>query len=156
MGKNNALIGWLFVAVQAVVLVALIVLPGRDDWPTPASVRTVGYGLLVVGLVIIAVGALGLGKSVTPTPVPVSYGQLQTGGLYRFVRHPIYTGVLAIVAGLTIRSGSFISLAVAAATLVFFHVKARWEEQRLAERYEGYAAYAAATPRFVPRFGGRN
>ena len=94
--------------------------------------------------------SLSLGRSLTPTPVPVNYGALKTGGLYRFVRHPIYTGVLAIVVGLTLRSGSWISLVVAAVTVVFFTVKARWEEGQLMERYSGYAVYAAQTPRYVP------
>jgi protein-S-isoprenylcysteine O-methyltransferase Ste14 len=30
-------------------------------------------------------------------------------------------------------------------------MKARWEENRLMQRFEGYAGYAARTPRFVPR-----
>jgi protein-S-isoprenylcysteine O-methyltransferase Ste14 len=29
-------------------------------------------------------------------------------------------------------------------------VKARWEEKRLTQRFEGYASYAARTARFVP------
>ena len=29
-------------------------------------------------------------------------------------------------------------------------VKARWEEVRLSRRFEGHAAYASRTPRFVP------
>jgi protein-S-isoprenylcysteine O-methyltransferase Ste14 len=103
-----------------------------------------------VGLVVIVVASLGLGTGLTPTPVPSLRGHLETGGLYRFVRHPIYTGVLAIVAGLTVRSGSYVTLAVAVATVFFFNRKAAWEEARLRERYDGYAEYAARTPRFVP------
>jgi protein-S-isoprenylcysteine O-methyltransferase Ste14 len=33
---------------------------------------------------------------------------------------------------------------------VLLTAKARWEERRLAQRFEGYAEYAARTPRFVP------
>jgi protein-S-isoprenylcysteine O-methyltransferase Ste14 len=50
-----------------------------------------------------------------------------------------------------LRSGSLITLAVGAVTVAFFNAKAAWEEKRLAERYPGYAAYAARTPRFIPR-----
>ena len=47
--------------------------------------------------------------------------------------------------------GRFAFLATVAVTVVFFHVKARWEEAQLAERYPGYREYAARTPRFIPR-----
>ena len=150
---SRHLVGWSFVAVQAVLLGLLVLLPGRSDWPTPGWLEMAGFVGLLVGLAIIAVAALGLGRSLTPTPVPVGYGSLTTNGLYRLVRHPIYTGVLTIVAALAVRSGSWLSLAVAVVTVVFFNQKAAWEEARLSERYAQYPAYAAATPRFVPRIG---
>ena len=147
---DRRVVGWLFVAGQVVLLVALVLLPGRDDWPTPSWVWMVGQAAVVAGLVVIVVASLRLGTGLTPTPVPNARGRMVTGGLYRFVRHPIYTGVLMIVVGLTIRSGSYITLAVAVATIVFFDRKAAWEEARLRERYDGYAGYAERTPRFVP------
>lgn len=148
---SRSAIGWTWVAGQVVLLVALVVLPGRDDWPTPTWVRTVAQVVFVAGIVVLVVASLRLGRALTPTPMPTSSGALQTGGLYRFVRHPIYSGVLLIVVGVTLRSGSVVTLAVAVATVVFFDRKARWEEARLAERFPDYAEYAARTPRFVPR-----
>ena len=59
-------------------------------------------------------------------------------------------GVLSIVVGLTLRSGSVVTLSVALVTVVFFDRKARWEEAQLRERYPDYAEYASRTPRFVP------
>ncbi len=143
-------VGWAFVAGQVVVLVALVLLPGRNDWPTPPWVRTAGQVLVIAGFVLMIAASLRLGRGLTATPVPNARGQLITRGLYRYVRHPIYTGVLLIVAGLTLRSGSVVTLAVAVVTVVFFDRKARWEEARLRERYPGYAEYASHTPRFVP------
>lgn len=148
---NRNLTGWLFVAAQAGLLIALLLLPGGDDWATPSLLQAVGYAAVLGGLTIVVLAALRLGPALTPTPIPTKSGQLTTSGFYRYVRHPIYTGVLVIVAGLTIRSGSLISLAVAALTILFFISKAKWEEARLTERYDDYPAYAAVTPRFVPR-----
>ena len=143
-------VGWAFVAGQVVLLVALVLLPGRDDWPTPSWVWMIGQVLVIAGFVLMIVASLRLGRGLTATPVPNRRGQLITGGLYRYVRHPIYTGVLLIVVGLTLRSGSFVTLAVAVVTVVFFDRKARWEEAQLRERYPDYAEYASRTPRFVP------
>lgn len=148
---NHRMIGWLWVAGQAVLLGALILLPGRDDWATPAVLLAIANILFFSGLGIIAIGALGLGAAITPTPVPAGRGSLITSGFYRHVRHPIYTGVLAVVSGMTLRSGSWFHLVIAVATVFFFDRKSAWEENKLAEHYPGYQQYAAVTPKFVPQ-----
>ncbi len=147
---SDRAIGWSFVGIQVVLLGALIFLPGSNDWPTPQWLRTLGTVVNVLGFALLIVAALGLGSSLTPTPVPKKSGQLTTGGLYRFVRHPIYTGVLMIVVALVATSGSWLHLAIGVVTVGFFTVKARWEEERLRLEYPEYDFYARATGRFVP------
>ena len=143
-------IGWTFVGVQVVLLVGLVLLPGGDDYDVPGWLRVLADALLVVGIAVGVVAAVALGRSLTATPVPNDGGSLRTDGLYGHVRHPIYTGVILIVVAIALRSGSLAVVALAAVTIGFFVVKTRWEEQRLAERYPGYEAYAATTPRFFP------
>ncbi len=143
-------IGWLFVAAQVVLLVALVLVPTGSAWPMPTWLRWLSLAITGAGLVGILVASLHLGRALTPTPVPNGHGELRTGGLYRYVRHPIYTGVLAAVVGVTLGTRQWWGLALGLATIWFFSWKARWEEARLAEVYPGYAAYADATPRFVP------
>lgn len=144
-------LGWASVGAQIALLLLIVMLPSRDDWPTPGWVTVLGVVVSAIGVVIGVVASLRLGSALTPTPVPSSRGELTTTGLYQWVRHPIYTGVLAIVLGVVLRSGSMPKALVAVLLLAFFTIKARWEEQQLAEHYPGYAAYAASTPRFIPR-----
>jgi protein-S-isoprenylcysteine O-methyltransferase Ste14 len=148
---SRRLTGWLFVAAQAVLLAALVVTPGiGPGWTVPAWLRWIGFGLVAAGLAVVGVAAARLGPSLTPTPVPRAGGRLATAGLYRYVRHPIYSGVLLVVVGLMVRSGTAVTVAIGAFTIVFFNQKAAWEEARLSERYPDYRDYAARTPRFVP------
>lgn len=147
---NRSTIGWIWVGGQVLLLGSLVLLPGRDDWSTPGWAGTGATIMFLGGLAVIVVAALGLGGSLTPTPVPNERGSLKTGGFYRYVRHPIYTGVLAVVAGMTLRSESWLHLVIAAATVMFFDRKAAWEEVQLVERYPSYRSYAAVTPKFVP------
>ncbi len=142
--------GWIFVGAQGVLLVALLLVPRQDHWPTPTWVEVVSVVLGVAGLAVAVSAALRLGSALTPTPVPSATGHLTTDGLYRYVRHPIYSGVLVVTAGLVLRSGSVVGVGVGIALVVFFGFKARWEEKRLIRRYPEYAAYAARTTRFVP------
>ena len=148
---DHARRGWLFVAAQAALLVTLVVLPGRDDWPVPAWLSALGGALVVCGLALVVAAGLRLGPALTPSPEPTAAGQLRTDGLYRWVRHPIYSGVLAVVVGIVVGSGSVITAVVGGATFGFFWWKSSWEEARLRSRYPHYDAYARVTPRFVPR-----
>lgn len=148
-GKGTT--GWLFVLAQVALFVAIAIVPSSDDWATTRWVLVISAVLTVGGLALVLAAALRLGHSLTATPVPIDRGALTTSGLYRYVRHPIYSGALAIVLGVALRSGNRVSVPLALLTIVFFDAKARWEERLLSERYPGYADYAALTPRFVPR-----
>ena len=140
----------LLVTGQFLLIGFLVLLPHRHDWPVPASLTVALSALTVVGVALMVIGATGLGRGLTATPLPNAHAQLRTGGLYRFVRHPIYSGLLLTMSSLTAASGSVLRLLTLCALFVLLTVKARWEERRLAQRFEGYAEYAARTPRFVP------
>lgn len=139
------------VAGQFALLALLVLLPGRSDWPVPrALVVACGVGA-ITGLSVMVLGATALGRGLTAVPLPNGHAQLRTGGLYQLVRHPIYSGLILTMASITLASGSVPRVLVLALLIALLTVKARWEESRLAERFEGYAAYATRTPRFVPR-----
>jgi protein-S-isoprenylcysteine O-methyltransferase Ste14 len=148
--ERDLVAAWALLLVQLGLLAAIFLLPPGHAWTVRTWVRTGARVLQVAGFVVLGIGLLNLGRSATPLPTPVSGGELRSGGLYRHVRHPIYTGVIALAVGSAVPSGS---LAVAVATLALvigLAIKARWEERRLGARYPGYAAYAAGTPRFIP------
>lgn len=86
----------------------------------------------------------------TATPLPNAHARLRTTGLYRFVRHPIYSGLLLAATAFTVGTGSVTRVVVLVLLVLLLTVKARWEEPRLSRRFEGHAAYASRTPRFVP------
>ncbi|MEL7158057.1 MAG: methyltransferase [Actinomycetota bacterium] len=146
-------IGWLFVVIQFLLLAALVLLPSGDDWSRPGWLQLLSTVVFVAGLAIVAAAALGLGPALTATPVPTAGGHLVTGGLFRFARHPIYTGVLLVVTAVAVRSGSVVTVAVAVVTIAFFWVKSSWEEVQLRRTYPDYDHYAAVTGRFFPRLG---
>lgn len=140
----------LMVAGQFVLIGILVLLPNRNDWPVPTAVTVACGAATVLGVAVMVVGATGLGRGLTATPLPNTHAQLRTGGLYRYARHPIYSGLMLMMASITVAAGSVLRLITLAALVLLLNVKARWEETRLAQRFEGYADYAARTPRFVP------
>ncbi len=125
---------------------------GRNDWSNHSVITLIARVAVLSGLTIVGLAAVNLGTALTPTPMPKHEMSLRTNGLYRFVSHPMYSGVLLAVVGTVIGSRSFVKVALGLVVIVFFALKARWEEKRLRETYPEYAEYCAVTPRFVPRF----
>jgi protein-S-isoprenylcysteine O-methyltransferase Ste14 len=83
-------------------------------------------------------GGVTLGRSLTPFPSP--RGHHTEDGPYRFVRHPIYGGVVVLATGIALTS-SPVALAPALALAPFFLVKARYEERLLAAVDASYVDY---------------
>lgn len=143
--------GWTLVAVQGVLLVLLVVLPHRSP-SVPAVVA--GLVLIAAGAAVLLVAFRVLGRALTPTPVPVAGAGLRTDGPYRWVRHPIYTGVLLAAAGFTVALGSWWTAGAWLVLLVFFWGKWRWEDRLLSGRYGAeWSAWAARTGAIVPGLG---
>ena len=143
---------WLLVAGQFALRAVIIVVPSGTAGSLPAWAARAADVCALVGLALMAVAALGLGRGLTAAPLPNEHARLRTGGLYRYARHPIYTGLLLTMGSLTVASGSVPRLVAFAVLLGLITGKARWEEGHLARRFAGYPAYAARTPRFVPRW----
>jgi protein-S-isoprenylcysteine O-methyltransferase Ste14 len=143
--------GW--VAIQF-VLFGLLALAGTAGpaWGDPWLIagRIAGAILIGTGLVIVALGLIGLRESVTAVPRPVEGGRLIETGVYGLVRHPIYTGIIAAAAGFGLATASPPALFVALVLLVFFDLKSRREEAWLLDAYPGYEAYRRRVRKLVP------
>lgn len=134
----------------ALLVVLAVEMPG-PRWTAPGWVAVAGLILVVVGIGYVAIGSLGLGsRTLTATPVPRATASLQTAGLYRWSRHPLYTGVIVIGLGLALRRVSVVAVLALIALVVLLDRKARYEEALLVERYPEYGPYRDRTPRFFP------
>jgi protein-S-isoprenylcysteine O-methyltransferase Ste14 len=144
------------VLIQGILLV-VVAAAGTvgPDWDGTVRVATtIGGGLLIVaGLTLSARGAIDLRDALTPLPRPRADAQLVETGVYRFVRHPIYGGLVVAAAGWGLLTASLAALAAAIVLLGFFELKSRREEAWLERRFAGYAAYRARTRRLIPWIG---
>lgn len=150
MTQSRAL-GWLLVAVQFGLLATLVLGPSEPIWSVSPAIRLIGAALQWIGLGVIVASAWTLGRAASVHPEPTDHSSLRTIGLYRFVRHPIYTGVLLLAVGTAGKAGAVLDLILAVALTSLLIIKARFEERLLAQRFPEYAAYARSTPRFLPR-----
>lgn len=144
-------IGWLWVTAQFALLAVLLFMPWQLHAPVlmyTGAVIAVGGGLLALSV------SRTLGEAFTPTPVPRSTAHLSRGGPYRFIRHPMYLGVLAIVLGLLIAAGTWPAWVWGLVLVIFFWFKSRWEDRALQRAYGAdWEQWAAQTGAFIPRRG---
>ena len=142
------ILGWAAVVAQFAAI-GLILLTTGTVATSPQWLWLIGLGCIIVGAAVLAIAFVNLGGSLTPTPVPNQAG-LRTTGLYRWIRHPIYTGVLLIMLGVALRSFGWLPMLAWLLLLLILSAKANWEERMLAGTYPEYAEYKKHTRRFLP------
>jgi protein-S-isoprenylcysteine O-methyltransferase Ste14 len=143
--------GRLLVSAQFLLIGVIAISPGDRLWPSSGWLVLFEVILLLAGGAILALAFAHLGPALTANPVPKAGAPLQTSGIYAFVRHPIYTGVLVSGLGVALYRTSMISFIAYGSLVLLLNFKARWEEVFLKTKHSGYLTYMVHVPRFVPR-----
>ncbi len=145
----NHLRAWSYVFVQGLILVLLVFL-SDDIGPTVSRVAYVGAALEWLGFIGILMSAISIRTSLTALPLPKQHSRLGTSGLYKYVRHPMYTSVIILALGIALLSGNIIKYGLVIGLIVLFYRKSVYEEHYLRLKHSDYEAYAKKTPRFIP------
>ena len=132
-------------------------IPYRLRGPGPHSVSGLGWlGLapMVVGLAMYLWCAWDFAVFGRGTPLPLDAPkQLIAHGLYRFVRNPMYVGVLLAILGQALWFGSAVTLRYALAVALLFHLfVVFYEEPTLRRKFgKSYTQYSLEVPRWLPK-----
>ena len=126
---------------------------GRRFVTETDGVRVLGVAMTAMGIMLCIWARLHLGKYWSDKVVLKVDHRLIRSGPYRFLRHPIYSGVLLGIAGTALAIGEWrgvLALAVASVNYVF---KARREERILAGQFgEEFAEYTKHAGFLAPRW----
>jgi methyltransferase len=144
----------LMVAVH-VALFAVSAWPRRGR-RVPRSLEIAALGGLVAatGLRVWVIRTLGTNWNVTAHVPPD--GHMETGGPYRYVRHPNYVAVALEFLCLPVAVGAVPEaaiLSIANAAVLVPRIRA---EERLLDEIPGYREAFRGVPRFIPRPGARS
>jgi protein-S-isoprenylcysteine O-methyltransferase Ste14 len=116
----------------------------------PAWIRWLGGVIIVAGAGVMGWGMRSLGRNLTPGIEPLPGAELVATGAYAYVRHPIYTGVVLLLAGYTLAWSNWtLAIVMGFIALQYFQAKAAAEERWLMKRFPGYPTYMRRVPRRV-------
>jgi protein-S-isoprenylcysteine O-methyltransferase Ste14 len=130
-------------------LVGFEILPFPKEY---AWMQMAGFGLVLLGWLISVRGRHDLG-----TNWARSYNyqikdkqELVTSGVYKYIRHPIYSGIMFMFIGSELIVQSYLVLAY---LLLYYGVflQTKWEETLLIEHFgKAYKVYMGKTKRLIP------
>jgi protein-S-isoprenylcysteine O-methyltransferase Ste14 len=122
------------------------------DYPLHPIPLGAGVVCLVLGLWLFQRSHADLGTNWSLTLVVREQHQLITQGVYRWVRHPMYSSLLVYAAGLALVVPNwFVGPSYTVAMLLLIALRLGPEERMMREEFgKDYEAYAATTKRLIP------
>jgi protein-S-isoprenylcysteine O-methyltransferase Ste14 len=122
----------------------------RRFLPPNAFFLVSGAVLLAAGLGFSVWARRHLGRNWSASVVVKEGHTLVRTGPYRYVRHPIYTGILLAILGMVLTIGEWRGPLAMLCVLLSFAVKSRQEEARMRETFPEYREYQRKTKALVP------
>lgn len=139
----------LAIVVVAVVLVRLRVFSGHGSIDSP-WLWGVGLTLFAAGLALAVWARVYIGRNWGTPMSRKADPELVTSGPYRWIRHPIYSGILLAMIGTAVALRPF-WLVPAAILGGYFVYSATREERYMAERFpDAYPDYRRSTRMLIP------
>jgi protein-S-isoprenylcysteine O-methyltransferase Ste14 len=124
------------------VMMAFSALDHRMGWSTvPVWVSVLGDVLVVAGLGLTMLVVIQ--NAYAAATVTVETGQkVASGGVYKFVRHPMYVGTLIMMVGIPLALGSYWGLLFVIPGVLVLVFRILDEEALLTQELPGYREYA--------------
>jgi len=127
--------------------IALAVFPVPGAAHGPAAVLAACAAGALLGIVTLAHNRIG---NFRVYPEPKAGARLITSGPYALIRHPMYTSLMLVTAGVAAWNGHLLNWAGLALVIAAVTSKAAREERFMRAAHDGYDAYRQRTRRFIP------
>jgi protein-S-isoprenylcysteine O-methyltransferase Ste14 len=118
--------------------------------PTAPAITIAGLVLYGSGALTHLVSMATLGRSFSNQVELQAEHHLVTTGIYSFIRHPVYSGILHLTFSSAFMMNSLLALLPAAVVAWSVAGRIRREERFLVENLPGYREYMLRTKRLVP------
>ena len=139
------------VSIQLVLFI-LFTIPVSGSLEFLSWFKNVGLIATIIGFIVLAIAILQLNKNLSPFPTPKADAVLIQNGLYTWVRHPIYSGILIMFFGYGIYQASLYKLFITLIIWILFYFKTQYEELQLKQKFPDYSNFKQSRGRFFPNF----
>jgi protein-S-isoprenylcysteine O-methyltransferase Ste14 len=140
-----------FVGNQLVLfLIYLISTPAYPLKYDSKIAENIFFIITLVGILLIGISLLLLNKNLTPFPTPKQDSELIKTGVYKIIRHPIYTGLILTTFFYALYSHSLVKIVIAIILFILFYFKSKYEESLLCIKFPDYYNYIKHSYRFFP------
>jgi protein-S-isoprenylcysteine O-methyltransferase Ste14 len=119
-------------------------------YPPGPTLPLVGAALVAAGLAFAIWARVHLGRNWSSKVVVKEDHSLVRDGPYRWVRHPIYTGMLLALLGTALAIGEWRGFLALACALIGVLFRVHAEEARMGETFSEYAQYRRQTSALIP------
>lgn len=141
--------GWILVLAQFGLLIALVLI---SDQPHPyPALYLAGRTVAIFALVLLVVAAFFLRPSLTALPEPKANAPFITSGVYRYIRHPMYSALILFALGASLYKWSFLALATALGLFGVLNVKYRYEDSLLRAKWPAALDYQNKVGALFPK-----
>ncbi|MBZ9731559.1 isoprenylcysteine carboxylmethyltransferase family protein [Salegentibacter sp. JZCK2] len=143
---------YFFVGMQLLLFIAWVINIEALEFNRLEFFQPVFLVLSGVGFLIVLISILQLNTNLSPFPKPKENACLITSGLFKYIRHPIYSGILIFLFFLSLYFASGYKIGITVLLLILFWFKSEYEEEQLCLKYAKYRDYRQGTGRFFPKF----
>lgn len=118
----------------------------------PESVRWAGVGIGILCVLGIYWLFSSIGAGITPVSATRKEHKLVTNGIYRYIRHPLYTVGSSLFISFGMMADNWFIAALGILTFILMAVRTPKEESNLIEKFgDEYRDYMKRTGRFLPK-----
>lgn len=150
--RGSMILIWFLIGLGVFLALAALTIRSAQVPVARSILEPIALCLMVGGLALRWTAILTLGRYFTVDVAVHSDHAVVESGLYRYMRHPSYTGFMFVFLGFGVFLGNWVSLValLLPITLGVVYRVAKEEQALLDALGPAYAAYCARTKRFIP------
>lgn len=137
--------GYVFVIIQFTLLI-LIFITGPN---IPSNPLFLGMFLLGIMVGVLAVWNMRVSKLRT-NPEVAEGSKLVTSGIYKYIRHPMYLGLILVSFALVLDYLTFLRIFLFDLLVLNQYLKLTYEEKLLQKHFKDYKEYQKRTKKLIP------
>ena len=112
----------------------------------------IGISISTIAISLFISSKITLGKNYSPCYDQRKPKNITSSGLYKYVRHPIYSSNILLLIGTFMISGSYLMLVNIFILSFFYTISAYREEKYLITNFTYYNGYSKKTGMFLPKY----